>query len=54
MEHLDRPHQDGRVSFLAEDDGPHSLMVAGFAFDLFVGPGGTIARGQILEAHDRG
>jgi len=54
MEHLSRPHQEGRVAFLAEDDGPHSLMVPGFTFDLFVGPDGTIGRGQILEAHDRG
>ena len=52
MQHLDRAHQDGVVAFLAEDAAPHSLMVSGFTFDLFVGPGGTIARGQILDSHD--
>jgi hypothetical protein len=52
MEHLDRIYQDGRVKFLAEAEAPHHLFVPGFTFDLFVGPGGTIARGQILETHD--
>jgi hypothetical protein len=52
MERLDRIHHDGLVMFLAEDVGPHHLFIPGFTVDLFVGPGGTIARGQILESHD--
>lgn len=52
MEHLNRPHQDGLVMFLFEDEAPSHLFVPGFAFDLFVGPGGTIARGTILESQD--
>jgi hypothetical protein len=35
-----------------DEKAPHQAMVSGFTFDLFVGPGGTIARGQILESHD--
>jgi hypothetical protein len=52
VEYLDKTHHDGIVNFLAGDEAPHHLMVAGFTFDLFVGPGGTIARGQILESSD--
>ncbi len=37
---------------MAEDGGPHFLMVPGFEFDLFVGPSGSVARGRILEPHD--
>ena len=54
MDHLDRKHHDGVVSFLAEDEGPHDLMTAGFIFDLFVGPGGVIARGEILKDQEEG
>ena len=49
MEHLGRKHQDGLVAFLAEEDGPHFLMVPGFSFDLFVGPTGVIAKAQIID-----
>jgi hypothetical protein len=48
MEQLDRAHHDGLVMFFRDDIGPHHLFVPGFIFDLFVGPGGTIAKGQIL------
>lgn len=54
MDHLDRKHHDGVLSFLAEDEGPHDLMTAGFIFDLFVGPGGVIARGEILKDQEEG
>ena len=50
MEHLDRSYQEGLVMFLAQDEAPHHLFVPSFTFDLFVGPGGTIARGEILES----
>jgi hypothetical protein len=43
---------DVLVIFLLENEAPSYLFVLGFAYDLFVGPGGTIARGQILESHD--
>jgi len=52
LEHLGRPCHDGLVRFLMDDKAPHQAMVSGFTLDLFVGPGGTIARGQILESHD--
>ena len=54
MEHLDQKDHVGIVSFLAEADGPHDLMKAGFTFDLFVGPGGVIAKGEIQETQQQG
>jgi len=48
MEHLGEIYHDGLVMFLRDDIGPHHLFVPGFTFDLFVGPGGTIARAEIL------
>jgi hypothetical protein len=50
MEHLSKPCHDGLVKFLAEEKSPHYLMIPGFTFNLFVGPTGTIAKGQILES----
>ncbi len=50
LDHLNRPYHDGLVRFLMDDKGPHQAMVPGFTMDLFVGPGGTIGRGQILES----
>ena len=35
-----------------ENEGPQHLFVPGFTAELSVGPGGTIARGPILESHD--
>jgi hypothetical protein len=53
MEHLGKVYHDGLVMFLRDDLGPHHLFVPGFSFDLFVGPGGPIATGQILDSqHD--
>ena len=52
LERLDRTHHDGLVMLVSEHMGPHHLFIPGFTFDLFVGPGGTIARGQILESRD--
>jgi hypothetical protein len=52
MEHLDKAHHDGLVGFPAEQMAPNDLVVPGFAFELFVGPGGTIAKGLILESPD--
>jgi hypothetical protein len=51
MENLNKHHHDGLAYFLAEKEAPHALFVPGFTFDLFVGPGGIIARGQILEGN---
>ena len=49
MDHLERTYHDGLVMFLRDDIGPHHFFVSGFTFDLFVGPSGTIARGEILS-----
>jgi len=38
MEHLDWPHHDGMVMFLADKEAPHDSMVAGLTIDLIVGP----------------
>jgi hypothetical protein len=54
MDHLDQNNHVGIVSFLAEDEGPHDLMKVGFTFDLFIGPGGIIAKGEILENQNEG
>ena len=54
MEHLDKTYHDGLVMFLAEDGAPHHLFTPGFVVDLFVGPGGPIARGQILSSTGSG
>ena len=51
LEHLDRLQHHGMVTLWAEKGGPHQLMMPGFSFDLFVGVGGTIARGEILDSH---
>jgi hypothetical protein len=48
MDYLGKTHHDGLVMFLRDDIGPANLFVPGFAFDLFVGPGGTIAEAEIL------
>ena len=49
MENLDKIYHDGLVMVLNEKDGPHHVFVPGFKLDLFVGPGGTIAKAEILE-----
>jgi len=51
MERLDRIYHDGLVMLVSEHMGPHHLFIPGFTFKLFVGAGGTIASGQILEAN---
>jgi hypothetical protein len=48
MDYLAKTYHDGLVMFLRDDIGPAHLFVSGFTFDLFVGPGGTIARAEIL------
>ena len=50
MEHLDKIHHDGLVMFLAQDKGPHQLLVPGFTTDLFVVPKTTIATSEILPS----
>jgi len=52
MECLDRIYHDGLVMLVSEHMGPHHLFTPGFTFNLFVGAGGTIAVGQILESQD--
>jgi hypothetical protein len=52
MENLDKIDHLGLACFLAEDTAPHHLFVPGFVFDLFVGPGETIAKGLILKPQD--
>jgi hypothetical protein len=47
LERLGREHHDGFVRFLADEKAPYQALVPGFSLDLFVGPGGTMARGEI-------
>jgi hypothetical protein len=55
MDHLKREYQEGVAAFLAEAEAPHNLMARGFTFDLFVGPDGVIANGEVIgEADDNG
>ena len=48
MDHLAKIYHDGLILFLRDDIGTHHLFVPGFNFDLFIGPGSTIAKAEIL------